>query len=103
LQKRGLLNSLRSNLVLGDSITQAAQFATTGNAIGGLLAYSLVLSPEFANRGSYVLLPDGDYPPLRQRMVLLKRAGPIANRFYEFVQSPDARAIFQQHGFDLPR
>ena len=43
LRKRGLWDALRPNLVLGDSITQAAQFATTGNAVGGLIAYSLVL------------------------------------------------------------
>ena len=45
LRKRGLWDALRPNLVLGDSIAQAAQFATTGNAVGGLIAYSLVLEP----------------------------------------------------------
>ena len=47
LRKRGLWDALRPQLVLGDSIAQAAQFATTGNAVGGLIAYSLVLSPGF--------------------------------------------------------
>src|SRR5262245_58942570 len=65
LRARGLWDMLRPRLVLGDSITQAAQFATTGNAVGGLLAYSLVLSPGFANRGTYAVIPDGDHPPLR--------------------------------------
>ena len=45
LRKRGLWDALRPTLVLGDSIAQAAQFATTGNAVGGLIAYSLVLAP----------------------------------------------------------
>src|SRR5262245_9855612 len=102
LKKRGLWDALRPNLVLGDSITQAAQFATTGNAIGGLIAYSLALTPEIAARGTYAVVPDGDYPPLRQRMVLLKRAGPQAMRFYEFVQGPSAKAILRKHGFSVP-
>ena len=56
LRKRGLWDALRRNLVLGDSITQAAQFATTGNAVGGLIAYSLVLSPGLA--GAWYLCAD---------------------------------------------
>ncbi|MGP0740406.1 substrate-binding domain-containing protein, partial [Escherichia coli] len=79
--------------VLGDTISQAAQFATTGNAAGGIIAYSLVLEPGFAKRGAYVLLPAADHPPLQQRMVLLKRAGPVAEQFFRFVQSPTAQAI----------
>src|SRR5262245_43796568 len=102
LRKHGLFETLRPRLVLGESITQAAQFATTGNAVGGLIAYSLVLSPEFAKRGSYALIPDGDYPPLRQRMVLLKRAGAVAEKFYAFVRSPAAHTILERHGFAVP-
>ena len=99
LRARGLWDALRPRLVLGDSIAQAAQFATTGNAVGGLLAYSLVLSPGFANRGTYAVIPQGDHPPLRQRMVLLKRAGATASQFYDYLQTPAARAILRKHGF----
>lgn len=103
LRKRGLWDRLRPSLVLGDSISQAAQFATSGNAVGGLLAYSLVLSPEFADRGTYALLPAADHPPLRQRMVLLKKAGPVAERFYQYLQGADARAILERQGFAVPQ
>lgn len=102
LRKRGLWDTLRPNLVLGDSITQAAQFATTGNAVGGLIAYSLVLGPEFASRGTYAVIPDADYPPLRQKMVLLRRAGPVAAAFVDFMTSPPAQAILKKHGFSVP-
>ncbi len=102
LRKRGLWDILRPRLVLGDSITQAAQFATTGNAVGGLIAYSLVLSPEFATRGTYALIADADYPPLRQRMVLLKQAGSVASEFYAFLRTAPARAILMKCGFAVP-
>ena len=103
LRKHGLWDRLRPALVLGDSITQAAQFATTGNAVGGLIAYSIVRGPGFSDRGTYALIADADHPPLRQRMVLLKRAGPVAERFYTFIQGPAARAVLQRHGFGLPQ
>ena len=102
LRKRGLWEPLRGNLVFGDNISQAAQFATTGNAAGGIIAYSSVLSPQFGNRGTYALLPDADYPPLRQKMVLMKQAGIITEHFYQYLQQPAARAVLRKHGFAVP-
>ena len=102
LRKRGLWHSLQASLVLGDTIAQAAQFATTGNAVGGLIAYSLVIGADFSNRGTYALIPADDHPPLRQRMVLLKRAGPVAARFYSYLQTAPARATLMKHGFAVP-
>jgi len=102
LRTRGVWDALRPRLVLGDSVAQAAQFATTGNAVGGLLAYSLVLSPGFADRGTYAVIPQRDHPPLRQRMVLLKHAGATASQFYDYLQSAAARAILQKHGLAGP-
>ncbi|HEY8536788.1 MAG TPA: molybdate ABC transporter substrate-binding protein [Vicinamibacterales bacterium] len=103
LRRHGLWDPIRPRLVLGDTIAQAAQFATTGNAVGGLIAHSLVLAPTFAGRGTYAVIPEADHPPLRQRMVLLKRAGPTAVQFYEYVQSEPARAIFRKHGYGVPQ
>jgi molybdate transport system substrate-binding protein len=103
LRKRGLWDAIRPRLVLGDTIAQAAQFATTGNAVGGLIAYSLVLAPDFGERGMYAVIPDADYPPVRQRMVLLKRATSTAAQFYEYVLTDPARAILRKHGYAVPQ
>jgi molybdate transport system substrate-binding protein len=103
LRKHGLWESIRPQVVLGDTIAQAAQFATTGNAVGGLLAYSLVLGPGFAGRGTYAVIPEADHSPLRQRMVLLARASPTAAQFYRYLQSGAARAIFRKHGYGVPQ
>ena len=103
LRKAGLWADLQPRLVLGDNVSQAAQFATTGDAVGGIIAYSLALAPTLADRGTYALIPDTDHPPLRQRMVVLKRAGPGAGRFYDYLQGAPARAILQRFGFVLPQ
>jgi molybdate transport system substrate-binding protein len=103
LRKRGLWEGLRSRLVLGDTIAQAAQFATTGNAVGGLIAYSLVLAPGFGERGKSALIPETDHEPLRQRMVLLQQAGPVVVQFYDYLQSDAARATFRKHGYGVPQ
>lgn len=102
LRKRGLWERMRPYLVFGENISQAAQFAVSGNAVGGLIAYSLALAPAFRARGTFVLIPEGDHPPLRQRMVRLKRAGPVTDRFYGYLQEPEARAILRRYGFQVP-
>jgi molybdate transport system substrate-binding protein len=35
-------------------------------------------------------------------MVLLKRAGPVATRFYAYLRNEAARAILRKHGFTVP-
>ena len=102
LRATGLWESLEPSLVLGENIAQAAQFATTGNAVGGVLAYSLVLAPPLSGQGTYALIPDSLHPPLRQRMVLLKRASETAQRFYRYLQQPAAREILRRFGFVVP-
>ena len=102
LRARGLWDAIQPALIMGENISQTGQFATSGGAAGGILAYSLVLGPALKDRGSYALLPESLHPPLRQRMVLLKRAGPAATRFYEYLQRPAARALFAKYGFTLP-
>ena len=102
LRKHGLWDAIRPQLVLGDTISQTAQFTTTGNAVGGLLAYSIVSSPEIAERGAFALIPAGDHPPMRQRMVLLKRAGPVAMQFYEYIRGRAARAVLGKYGYEVP-
>lgn len=103
LRARGLWDRIAPHLVLGDNVSQAAQFATTGNAAGGILAYSLALAPPLQDRGTYALIPEADHRPLRHRMVLTRRAGPAAERFYRYLQGPDARTVLQRFGFGPPQ
>lgn len=98
----GLWDQIEAQLLYGENVSQAAQFATSGNAQGGLIAYSLALSKPVSARGNYALIPEQAHSPLRQRMVLLKNAGAVAERFYNFVQLPEVREIFRSYGFSSP-
>lgn len=103
LRHAGLWDAIESRLVLGENVSQAAQFATSGSTEGGIIAYSLARAPNLASAGAYALIPAHWHRPLRQRMVLLKGAGPTAMAFYAFMQTPLAREILQRYGFQLPR
>jgi molybdate transport system substrate-binding protein len=102
LRRQGLWDTIRPKLVVGENVSQAAQFATSSNAEGGIIAYSLALSPKVSARGTFELIPEDWHSPLRQRMVLLKHAGRVAEQFYAYLRQPAARAIFRRYGFILP-
>ncbi len=102
LRHAGLWDRIQPFLVLGENVAQAAQFALSGNAEGGIIAYSLALAPQVRAQGSHDLIPEDWHEPLRQRMALLNGAGPVAEAFYAYIQSPSARAIMESYGFVLP-
>jgi molybdate transport system substrate-binding protein len=103
LRKLGLWEGLRDRMVLGENVSQAAQFAASGSTQGGIFAYSLALAPQLAKLGRYVLLPEELHDPLRQRMVLVKGAGDTARAFHAYLQQPAAREVFVRYGFILPQ
>ena len=102
LRHAGLWDALKDNLVVGENVSQAAQFATSANAQGGIIAYSLALSEQLNTLSSFELIPAEWHQPLRQRMALLRNAGPIAVRFYDYVQQPAGRTLLRKYGFILP-
>jgi molybdate transport system substrate-binding protein len=97
LTSLGLWEAIQPFLVFGENVSQAAQFATTGAAQAGIIAYALALAPELAARGSYVLLDNALHEPLRQRLVLLRDAGGVARDFRAFVLSPAGRAVLERY------
>lgn len=99
LEYAGLWERAEPLIVLGENVSQAAQFALSDDASGGLVAYSLALAPALRERSEYVLIPDTWHAPLRQRMVLTHQAGAVATAFYEWLQQPEAQAIFHTYGF----
>lgn len=103
LQHAGLWRQLQPRLVFGENISQAAQFATSGAAQGGIIAQSLALAPSVGRLGTFALISDSWHQPLRQRMVLLKNAEPAAQAFYDFIGTPAAQAVMGRYGFVMPK
>jgi molybdate transport system substrate-binding protein len=97
-----LWDQMSPRLVLGENVSQAAQFATSGSTQGGIIAHALAISPALTARGEFALIPAEWHQPLKQRMVLMKNAGETARTFYRYLQSPPAREVFKRYGFTLP-
>lgn len=102
LKQKGLWQELQANLIYGENVSQAAQFALSGSTQGGIVALSLAVAPQFQARGRYLALPVDSHAPLTQRMVLLEKAGDDAKAFYDYLQGQEARQVFSAYGFALP-
>ena len=102
LRHEGLWEAVRPHLVLGENVSQATQYAASGNAQGGIVPLSLSLAPEVARLGRFALLPAEWHEPLRQRMALLRGAGDTARAFHAYLQDRPAREVFVRFGFTLP-
>jgi molybdate transport system substrate-binding protein len=102
LRHVGLWSAIEPRLVLGENVSQAAQFAVSGSAQGGIVALSLAVAPQMKDLARYALIPAEWHSPLRQRMVLLKGADATAEAFYRYLQEPAARRVMGAYGFTLP-
>jgi molybdate transport system substrate-binding protein len=105
LRHEGLYDRLRGKLVLGENVSQAAQFAESGAADVGLLALSLARSPALTRAGTSVEIPASWYPPIDQAAVVLaaSRQKALARQFVEFLTRPETGRILQSYGFAVPR
>ena len=103
LQKAGIYESVKAELVYGENISQAAQFVQSGNVQAGILAMSLAVSPAMRD-GKRWEIPGGAHPALEQGAVVLKDAKnkDAAHAFLEFVKSAAGRPILEKYGFTVP-
>lgn len=104
MKTAGIYEEVKDKFVLGESISQAAEFARTGNAQVGVIALSLAMAPEMADEGRWSEVPLDSFPELRQGGVVLgSAADPAAARtFRDFLISDEGRAILKSYGFYEP-
>jgi molybdate transport system substrate-binding protein len=104
LRHYGIYDRVSSRLVVGENISQAAQFVESGNAQAGLIALSHALAPAMKDKGRYWTVPLDAYPTLNQAAVVLSRSKQpdAARRLLEFLRSPEATSLLTSYGFSLP-
>jgi molybdate transport system substrate-binding protein len=104
LKRLGVYDPIAGKLVLGENISQAAQFVESGNAQAGLIALSHALSPAMKDKGHYWTVPLDAYPTLNQAVVVLSKSKQTASahKFLDFVRGPEGTSLLQQYGFSLP-
>ncbi|MEZ9536625.1 molybdate ABC transporter substrate-binding protein [Shewanella sp. 10N.286.51.B8] len=103
LQAKGLWPQLESKIIMGENVSQAAQFALSGSAQGGIVALSLASSEQFRKMGNYIEIPQSLYEPINQRMVMMPNAGATTQQFYQYMQTQAAKDVLLNYGFGFPQ
>jgi molybdate transport system substrate-binding protein len=105
LRHEHLYDRVKDKFVIGENISQTAQFADSGSADVGLIALALALSPALTKTGTYVEIPESWHPPIEQAAVVLasSRQKTLARQFLEYLKKPDVIRILQSYGFAAPQ
>jgi molybdate transport system substrate-binding protein len=103
LKKAGLYDQVKDKLVYGENISQAAQFAQSGSAQLGLVAFSLTFA-ESMKTGETWEIPAEYYPPIQQEAVIINSSPnkAAARAFLAFVKSEQGRKILSNYGLTSP-
>ncbi len=99
-----IYDRVKDKLVLGENISQTAQFIESGASDVGIVALSLALAPVMKASGKYWEVPADAHPPLEQGAVILRASQnqEAAKLFLEFVKGPRGQEIMKRYGFTLP-
>jgi len=107
LEKAGLFEKVKNKLVVAQTVTQALQFTLAG-ADAGFVNKSALYSKEvkpYDKEGEYWFAVDPSlYSPIAQGFVVMKGSGsdPAVSAFAQFLESPEARAVFAAFGYGTP-
>ncbi len=100
LQKRGLYDQLKPQLVIAENIAQAAQFVESGNADVGFLSLTSASTPKLTADGRFSLVPPELYAPIEQGAVLLTgtRRRVEAKKLLVFLMSTPVQQEMRKYG-----
>ena len=103
LKALGLYEGLTSRIVQGESIGQAHQFVSTGNAELGFVALSQVAPPDKPAVGSMWVVPAKLYTPILQDAALLSKGAdkPAAQALLSYLRGDAAKAVIRSYGYGL--
>ncbi len=100
LKKSGLYSKIESRIVWAENISQAAQFASTGNADVGFVALSNARNKEMTSRGTFYELTEEECSPIAQSGIILKgKNHESAQDFFDFILSEKAEGIWERYGY----
>ncbi len=100
LNKLNLYDALKPRLVTAENISQAAQFADSGNADAGLISLTSALTPRMSSAGTYFVIPRDLYPPIEQGAVIVSQSQQReqARKLLDFLLSAPVQAQLAKSG-----
>jgi len=104
MDKSRLYQGVSSKLVLGENVSQTAQFVQSGAADIGIIPLSLIIGSPLETEGSYWEVPADLHPRVEQGVVVLKRtkAPELAQQFLQVLLGAEGSQIMTRYGYQAP-
>jgi molybdate transport system substrate-binding protein len=101
LKALGIWSEVEPRVVYGQSVSQAKQYAATGNAEVAFIPLALVKPGE----GTYIEVPEETHQPIDQAMGIISDSRKLheARQFLEFLLSAEGQEILSNRGYGKPR
>src|SRR3989454_3844802 len=105
LRHYGIYEKVADRLVLGENVSQAAQFVESGNAQVGIVALAHALAPTMKGKGRYWEIPADSYPTLNQAAIILSRSSARKEtvEFLNYLKTSPAADVLRRYGFSVPK
>jgi len=100
LQKLGIWNEIEPKVVYAQNVSQAKQYAATGNAEVAFIPLALVKPGE----GSYIEISESLHLPINQALGVIKSSAKqdAAKQFVSFVLSQEGQQLLTGKGYSRP-
>ncbi|MBX7223079.1 MAG: molybdate ABC transporter substrate-binding protein [Blastocatellia bacterium] len=96
-KKAGLYEAIKPKLIYGENVSQALQFAQTGNAEVALVAFSLTVNKP----GRWFEVDAALYAPIQQKLGILRttRNEAAARALADFITEGKGKEVLARYGF----
>ena len=101
MKHAGIYEQVSDRLVLGENVSQAAQFVESGNAQAGFVALAHAVAPGMQGKGKYWEVPAESYPRLAQGVVVLSHSQhkKEAAELIQYIKSKEVADLLKNYGF----
>jgi molybdate transport system substrate-binding protein len=104
LKHFAIYEQVQDRLVMGENISQAAQFVESGNAQVGFIALAHAVPLAMRGEGKLWKVPVEAYPALNQGVVVISHSPhkSDAAAFVDYIKTKDAAEVLRHYGFTVP-
>jgi len=95
-----LFDKVKEKIIYGESVSQVNQYIIKKLVDAGFTSKSSLFSPNLKEKGYFVDIDENAYSPIKQGAVLISKKA-IAEEFYNFLFSKQAKEIFKKYGYKV--
>lgn len=100
LKQLGIWTQIEPRVIYAQNVSQARQYAATGNAEVAFIPLALVKTGD----GSYLEVKETLHEPINQALAVIKSSAKqeAARQFVSFVLSPEGQQLLRAKGYSIP-